>query len=520
MKRINKTIVICLISIVFCLAQTPDWVKNGGKSNQYPQSRYVTGLGAGKVTKQSDKLTAEQIAVESAKRNLSEKISVSISSKVSSVKEENRSQYSEYFSAATQSSSSITLEGLQVLQYYDDDKEMCYAFVSASRQAISQSYKKEADALREEIKTHLNAAGRYVQNNERSKALAEYLACYTLFEKLKSDESIIAGVQTEMDKTFTELDGTIKKDEVSIAEVRDEVNKIVERPIASLDDAAWRLLYTLKPQTGADIKRVAVLPFMYQETRFSSPFARYMAKLIESKMGEVASWEPAEITKQTDDIAQATQQAPVILIGSYWEQTAGLKILAVLKRVSDGAVIAGTEAIIPKQTVDDSKLDRKPQNFKEALSDQKQFRKEEVLGGGLMVDVWTDKGQDNIVFAKGERTHIYIRVNMPCYVRLLYHLASKQRALLMDNYYIDDSKVNLVYQLPQEFEVDAPYGVEVIQVSVQTEKFNPIRTRNVDGYDILEDDLGKVLTQTRGLKKIKQGVFKAETRLTVTTMEK
>ena len=114
-----------------------------------------------------------------------------------------------------------------------------------------------------------------------------------------------------MDKAFAELEGFINKDEISIAHVRDEVNRLVECPLASLDDAAWRLLYTLKPQTGSDVKRVAVLPFMYQETRFSSPFARYMAKLIENKMQEVTSWEPAEITKQTSDMAQAL----VILTG-------------------------------------------------------------------------------------------------------------------------------------------------------------------------------------------------------------
>ena len=391
---------------------------------------------------------------------------------------------------------------------------MCYAFVSASRQTIGKSYRKEADALREEITTHIKNARRLAQNSERTKALAEYLACYSLFEKLKSAESILAGI--EMDKAFAELDGTIKKDEISIAWVQEEADKLVERPLTSLDDAAWRLLYTLKPQTGSDVKRVTVLPFMYQETRFSSPFARYMAKLMEGQMQEVASWESAEITNQTDDKVQE----PVILTGSYWEQPAGLKILAVLKRVSDGIVLAGTVTIIPKSIIDESKLDLKPQNFKEALNDQRQFRKEEVIGGGLMVDVWTDKGQYNTVFTKGERTHIYIRVNMPCYVRFLHHLANKQRTLLMDNYFIDDSKVNLVYQFPQEFEVDAPYGVEVIQVSVQTEKFDPIKTRNIDGYNILEDNLSKVLAQTRGFKRVNRSVLKAEVRLTVTTMEK
>jgi len=210
-----RIFIFSLISISFCFAQAPDWVKNNGKGIQYPQGRFVTGFGAAKVTRQTDRLAAEQIAVETAKRNLSEKISVSISSKASSAKEENHSQYSEYFSAATQSSSSITLEGLQLLEYYDDDKEMCYAFVSGSRQVIAQSYEKEADALRQEINTRLNAARRLERNSERSRALAEYFGCYTLFEKLKNAESIITGVQTEMDKASDELEGAIKKDEIS-----------------------------------------------------------------------------------------------------------------------------------------------------------------------------------------------------------------------------------------------------------------------------------------------------------------
>ena len=98
MIRIKKSIVFILVSLTVCFTQTPEWVKNSGMSNQYPQSLYVTGFGAAKVTKHTEKLIAEQIALETAKRNLSEKISVSISSKVLSVKEENRSQYSEFFS--------------------------------------------------------------------------------------------------------------------------------------------------------------------------------------------------------------------------------------------------------------------------------------------------------------------------------------------------------------------------------------------------------------------------------------
>jgi len=165
-------------------------------------------------------------------------------------------------------------------------------------------------------------------------------------------------------------------------------------------------------------------------------------------------------------------------------------------------------------------LSLKPQNFAEALSDQKVFGKDEIVGGGLSLEVWTNKGAENLVFTKGERMKIFLRVNLPCHVRFLYHLADGRRTVLLDDYYLDESKVNLVYEIPKEFECDAPYGAEVLQGFARTDKFDPVQTVNVDGYNFLAEDLEKFVTQQRGMKRVKRGVLQAETRIVVTTMEK
>jgi hypothetical protein len=518
-RKIKRTAAALLLCIAVCSAQAPDWVTNGGTSSRYSHIEFATGFGAASVGRHTDRPAADRLAVETAKRNLSEKISVSISSKITSAKQEDRSQYSEYINASTQSISSIHVEGLDVLRYFDGNNGISYAFVCASREGLRRTYERECAELRKELLTHLNAARRLKKSDDRPEAIAEYCACYGTFEKLKNAESILAGIRLELDRTTQKMDEVTKIGETCMGEVRDEMESLLERPIASLDDAAWRLLYTLKEQTGTEVRFVSVVPFVYQETRFTSAFARYTSKLIESQMYRIVRWEPAGTTLRTDSQERGGDQARFILSGSYWEQRGDLKLLAILRRVQDGSVVAGTEVEIPKSVVDAIRLELKPRNLDDALRDQREFSTEEVLGGGLMADLWTDKGREDIIFTKGEHTRLYIRTNMPCYVRLIYHLAGKQRALLLDNYFIDASKVNHVFQLPPEFEVDAPFGAEVLQASVQTEEFSPLRTLSADGYDIIEDDLNAVLFATRGLKKIKQGVLKAEVRLAITTME-
>ena len=138
----------------------------------------------------------------------------------------------------------------------------------------------------------------------------------------------------------------------------------------------------------------------------------------------------------------------------------------------------------------------------------------------MSLEVWTNKGIDDLIFTKGEKMNVYVRVNLPCYVRFLYHLADGKRTMLLDNYYIDESKVNMVVQIPAEFECDEPYGAEFLQAFARTDRFEPKETVESDGYKFLKEDLEKFLSSTRGMKRVKPGTMQTETRVVMTTMEK
>jgi hypothetical protein len=383
------------------------------------------------------------------------------------------------------------------------------------------------DELRSQIQTHLENGKQYDETGQRTKALEEYLACYPLFRQLEEAEAILTSAETEVDKSFSELEGKVKKDRVSSDLVRQAIDRLAQKPINSVDDLAWYLIFGLKNQTDLKDKAVLVTPFTYQDTKMGSPLSRFFKQSLENKGIEMAKWgivqQVSSFQPKTRDAAREYAEssgAEYVLSGTYWEQSDGVKFQATLRQISNSKLLGSVEALVPMSIVTKTNLSLKPQNFQQAMSDQKEFNKDEVVGGGLRLEVWTNKGAEDLLFTKGDTMNVYVRVNMPCYIRFIYHLADGKRALLLDSHCIDESKVNMVYQIPQEFECDTPYGAEFLQAFARTDKFDPVETVSVNGYDILKEDLGKFLATTRGMKKVKKGTMQSEQRVVITTMEK
>jgi hypothetical protein len=522
-----RIIVLVLVPATVLSADFPDWVANHGKSLRYPDATFLVGYGIAQERGEVDRTRCMQLATDHGKRNLVEKIRLTIQNTVISKSVEHDNTISSYFSTATQSTSALELQGLEVEMYYNDIDKTCHALVFVNREKLERIYRVQASRLREGIRDHLVAGKRNEEANERTKALDEYLACYPLFRRLEEAEAVITALPGSMMTTFAELEASIKNDQASVGVVRQAVDRVIRKPLATIEDLCWYLVYCLKKQVGTDVKSVLVAPFMYQDTRMGSSFSRFFGQTLQSKVVEIAQWEvvqgPINAQPRSGDRDMQPGAAggqPYVLTGTYWEQPHTTRFTAVMRRLSDGAIVASTEALIAGRVVRATRLNIKPENFKEALSDQRQFRKDEVIGGGLGLEVWTNKGVDNLLYTKGEEMQVFVKVNMPCYIRLIDHLADRKRALLLDNYYIDDSKVNMVYQLPSTFECDAPFGAEVLQAFARTEKFPPLETNEFNGLDILREDLPALLVTTRAMKKTTPGALQAESRLLLTTIDK
>lgn len=520
-------IVLAALTSLVIAKETPEWVKNYGKSAKYSDAIYLTGFGMDKLGKDKDRAKSMQRATESAKGTLVQRVRVSIQSTVNSQTVEQGQALSSYFSNATQSTSSLEIQGLTVETFYDDGDDISYALAYASRRNLSTVYQGRATKLRSEIRQHVESGRRYEESGEMTKALDEYLACYPLFRQLEEAQVILAAVGSSVNAAFDELEKAVKNDEISISTVREAMQRLIQRPIGSSEDIAWYLARCLGEQLDAKSIAVLVTPFSYQDSKMASQFSRYFKQILESKVNEVAKWTPVQQVEvqqpKTHNVSQEVAQvsgAQFVLRGTYWELPGKVKIIATIQRVSDLKTVSSAEVVLDSTILQKSGQSLKPENFLKALSEQKQFNKDEVIGGGLSLEIWTNKGTDDVIYTKGERMEIYVRVNMPCHLRFLYHLADGKRTVLLDNYYIDESKVNKVYQIPESFECDAPYGAEILQAFARTEPFEPLETVKAEGYTFLKTDLGTFLSSTRGMKRLKPSTLQTETRVVMTTMEK
>jgi hypothetical protein len=510
------------------LASAPDWVRSEGKVSDYPEAKFFVGFGEAMLGADKDESQCRTLAHDDAKRALIQGLQVTVKSQTLTHAEETRAGYSEYVSAVTESIATLDVSGLRTEDFLDAKNGICFALATARKNELTQTYMGKAQTLASEAAALAGAAKSAEATGDRTRALEAVLSACAKLEEYRNARGVAALARGRTSAAFDELDKAGATPGLpSPAELTAAVSRLADKPVASADDAAWALAYFLKAQAALPQGKVLAQPFAFGDTRMGSPFSRYFNQLLEGKLVDTAKWtvvqQKNDVTPKSGDLARdfaSASGADYALTGSYWLQDDGAKLIARLRRVADGRIAASAEVFLPAAGLAATKQDARPENYRSALADQKLFGAGELSGGGLSLEAWTNKGADGLLFARGEKMRVFVRLNLPGYVRLIYHLADGKRALLLDNYYVDATKVNLAYELPQEFECDAPFGAETLQAFASTEKFDALKTRSVDGYDYLAEDLGEALVRSRGMKSAKTGTQKAETRLVLTTMDR
>ncbi|MEE9389783.1 MAG: DUF4384 domain-containing protein, partial [Candidatus Aminicenantaceae bacterium] len=530
---------LLLISLLFTATtvhakKAPDWVTNFGKSRKYPESKFLVGFGSA-VGKGPE---ASRIAQDNARADISRKIVVKIESLFSTVTEEKNKQFSQYTSSITQSSTVIQLLGLNIEEYVSASaKPTTYILVYMSRTKLISIYEEKSSNLRDKVKRIIAAAQEAERNSQTDEAVTKYLSLYPLYEELKEAETIllVARQSYSISAAFDELArsdvslGDQKPSLMSQTEVANKIDQLLRQSMKSVDDVARAVVFQISKHVKQPDGRVLVAPFTYQDTKMSSSFARYFRAALETEFGQMGKWIAVNQTRSfkprsmqiTRDLAEDSG-AEWLLSGSYWEQEEKIKVLVNLRNVDTGKPLAGAEVIFNKELLKSASLNFKPQNFTKALIEQQAFAEGEFVGGQLQVEVWTDKGNENLLFTEGETTKVYVRVNREAHIRLLYILADRRYTLLYDDYYIDQSKVNRVVEVPEKYECAPPFGAEMMICLASTVPFKKVETVEEDGYLIIKETKPEVVAKgIRGLRKEKKKEsYQAEAKIVITTMKK
>jgi len=207
-----------------------------------------------------------------------------------------------------------------------------------------------------------------------------------------------------------------------------------------------------------------------------------------------------------------------IMSGTYWEEDNCVKIIAILRESTTDKAVASVEGLLSNEWIERNNVKIKPDNSEQVIADDEILNDDYVISeGGLVVDLWTNKGADNVVFSHRDTMKLYVRSNQPCYLRFIYHASDGTRLLLLDNYYLPSENVNQIVKILQEFECIPPFGAEILQILAQSVKFEPIETEYKEGNQYLKGDFQNTLSAMRKVKPINNN-GKAEKLLTLTTV--
>lgn len=491
----------------FLLAQVPAWADASKRKLSYNPLDYLVGY-ASEVNTQKENPAELLKRIESyAKGQIVEYIQVTVRSETMLSVTETSKDFEQHYRSMNSSSSNLNLTGLKVETVYDQKGRTGYALVTAKRSDLLNYYKGMLDKGLLEAEGKLKNANELANtNSEQAFRLA--LEALGLIPSIEQAQSVIVALARQ---GAPEVDTKIPR-LMALKADTDRFMRMAQRGSGStLDDACYFLARGLKLQVGKLDGAVAPASFTYQDTKIGSELSNRISQSLSSRLVSEAQFAVAPAGPRTDGY---------ILTGTYWKEPTEIKLIASLRRI-DGSVVATSEAYLPLQWVEANQINYLPENFEEAYARMKAFGRNEIVSGDLNLEIWTNKGDENLIFTQGERLKFFVRSNKECYIRFIYHLADNQSVLLLDNYYIGAHMTNKVIELPDEFECAEPFGVETLQVNAQTKPFDPLKTKSLHGYQFIVDSLDDIILGTRGIKKVSDvPVDRAERRIIFTTMRR
>ena len=482
--------------------QPPAWLDFSQRRNIYLESLYFNGFGMIPVGKHDNVEEKLKTAESDARRLLIESIKVTVQSTSAYIVGENNRKIAEEFRQSVASFSDATLTGFKIEPYFDRKHKVACAFAWVNKQALNDDYQKLYHLHRSQVESMLNEAGRFYSNGQKLKALDIYNNCFPLVRQMEADLVMLVTTGNYPEgKSPGDYEEMINS---GLSEIRQNNN-------LDPDDICQLLAGSLKKQLGDPAQMIRIVPFTYRESKLTSEFSGWIFPIFEHKLKEEGI-NISTMAKQSGD-------SEFLLSGTYWEEGDYLKCIVLIKNTGNGKTIASAENRMPKSRIETKSISFKPENFEDAMIRQKIMAKDEIIGGGLLLDVWTNKGDENLLFSEGETMKISIRVNHECYLRFIYYFADGTRTLL-DEYYLGSNQVNKVVTLPSDYRCFPPFGAEMLQVVAQNEQFQPLRLKEEDGYKIILDGTQAIVNNSRGFKKDSDQKLYAEKRCTITTTKK
>ena len=261
--------------------------------------------------------------------------------------------------------------------------------------------------------------------------------------------------------------------------------------VNNLKDLADFITYQIKFQTN--IKNITLLNFTFEENNLPSNFSARLQTEMLSSLTQIGKYQVTQ--GATRGIFNRTDNTPYTLSGSYRVEDQNLRIMANLKN-QNNVITASITCYLPLQYIENLNISYKPVS-EEVSNEIQEIVVEETIQNSFEINVWTNKGNENVVFKEGEVLQLFVMTEKECYVRFIYIMADRTAVLFLDNYEITADKVGTPIELPYRFKCAPPFGVETLIMSAQTTPFTPLRYTETNGYKIISENLQNIIDNSR-----------------------
>lgn len=493
MVRLPRPALLLSVSLALAaapsFAATPDWVATGGRSPRFPAERTLTAFALSDTA--PDPLAS---AKAQAAANLARTLSVRIESQLTDQMSVKGKQERQDINALTRASTDVRLSGLTYETFLDGKRAYVLAILERGPAA------KEERHLRDQALASAQERLAVCRAKPAAEALRACLGVRTSVADALQHETLARAIDRAapdagVEKSLLEVQ--------SLAAARSR--ELLDKPQNNLREAVETLAFQLDQQ-GVVKAKWTFTPFTYRTSVYPSLFGRAVATELERALA-------AAIVDAGD--------GEIVFRGTTMDEEDVVRLLVVARETLGGRTIASAEAVVPKKAIP-PELPLMPPNLLQALRDQKILAVGEEVPGALRVELFTNKQDANSsqVFTEKEELKLFVRVNKPCYVRLVYLLQSGKKVPIAQAWYIKEGDVNKLVEFPDTFEIASPFGSEHIQAAAFSDKPEALATRKetIEGteYDVVTDGT-EALVRHRGFtKKVK--TESADTFVTLTTM--
>ena len=491
-------------------AAPPAWVQKGGADPEaYPAARYLTGYGLSSPGGSEAQQRSQALAM--AREALAASIRTRVTSDFTSRVTQQDQHMTRFAQNLVRTRADVELDGLDTLLVWaDPTSKVTHALAVLDKPRALQLLGDKVDRQARECAGAFerSRAGGDVPGLLRARQLREGL------EESLLVRAVLGGAATPVScPPGADIDRELRR---ALA-ARKGLDGLVATAALDLGGGLPRGI------------RVLMDRITYADTPFCGSLSAYLEQALGAELVACGQVKIVDKTAAAETIRQGnlgadyaeTLRSQAVVRGTCFDLGEEVR-LSLRVTAASGEELAAASFGIPAALLAKAGLKPAPDNLEDArktlaICDAK------VQASSLKVKLALDRG-DGGIYRKGDRLHLFLKANMDCYVKVLYHQVDGTNVVVFPNAYHPDARIqrDRLYQIPPDddsfnLEVQEPFGVEMVKVMASTAPLDPPAAAP-QGLQAVRSDLASIVGHARGITLRKAEAQYAEDTAVVNTL--